>query len=178
MDFDRNKFKALLHYVVWRAGDRDGFGAPKLYKVLWFSDARAFMLTKEPITGETYVREKFGPLPEHALGIIAELERDGAIRCWADQYYNRSIRRFKSLRQPDRLSLDDRQREIVDYWIHHISFDHTATSISEDSHDLAWEIAKMGEEIPYYAIFATRIRDPVGEELEWAKSRARDLGLP
>jgi hypothetical protein len=178
MDFDRDKFKALLHYVVWRAGDRDGFGATKLYKVLWFSDARAFMLTQKPITGETYIRQKHGPLPNHAIGIIGELEREGAIRVWNDRYYNRAIRRFKSLRNPDRLTLDDQQREIVDYWIEHIASDHTATSISEESHDLAWELAKMGEVIPYHAIFATRIRDPVGEELEWARSRARDLGLP
>src|ERR1700693_6090469 len=141
MEFDRKKFKALLHYVVWRAGDKDGFGATKLYKVLWFSDARAFMLTKEPITGETYIREKYGPLPKHATGIISELERDSAIRVWNDRYYDKPIRRFKSLRNPDRLSINDEQRKIVDYWVH-IASDHTATSISEESHDLAWEIAK------------------------------------
>jgi hypothetical protein len=29
MEFNREKFKALLHYVVWKAGDVDGFGAIK-----------------------------------------------------------------------------------------------------------------------------------------------------
>jgi len=40
MEFDRNKFKALLYCVVCRTGDRVRCGATKLYKVLW-SGARA-----------------------------------------------------------------------------------------------------------------------------------------
>jgi hypothetical protein len=178
MQFDRDKLKALLHYVVWRAGDKGDFGATKLYKVLWFSDARSYVLFGEPITGESYVREKFGPMPRHALSVIQELVDDSAIRVWKETHFDLPIRRFHSLRTPDRLSLDARQREIVEHWIKHIADEHTATSISEESHDYAWEIAKLGEELPYHAIFANRIREPEGDELEWASRRAKDLGLP
>ena len=177
MKFDREKFKSLLHYVIAKAGDKDGFGAVKLYKVLWFSDARAFMLHGEPITGETYIREKFGPLPSHAAGIIHELQSEGTIRVWSDQYFNQQIRRFHSLTNPDRPALTNDQRSIVEYWLRHIADDHTAETISEQSHDYAWEIAQLGEPLPYHAIFASRIRDPKGKELEWAASRARELGL-
>jgi Protein of unknown function (DUF4065) len=177
MQFDRNKFKSLLHYVVWKTGDKDGFGATKLYKVLWFSDARAYMLAREPITGEVYIRDKFGPLPTHALAVIDELSREGAIRVSNDVYYNKPIRHFHSLRLPDRLTFTEQQRQIIEYWIKHIADEHTAASISEESHDYVWEIAALGEEIPYHAIFATRIRDPEGEELEWASRKAKELGL-
>jgi hypothetical protein len=177
MQFDRNKFKSLLHYVVWKAGDKDGFGATKLYKVLWFSDARAYMLDGEPITGEIYIREKFGPMPRHGLSIIDELARERAINVSTGDYYGKSIRHFHSIRLPDRLSLNEKQRGIVEYWIRHIAEDHTAETISEESHDYAWEIATLGEEIPYHAIFATRIRDPEGKELDWASARAKELGL-
>ncbi|MGI8525319.1 MAG: Panacea domain-containing protein [Pseudolabrys sp.] len=178
MQFDHDKFKALLHYIVWKAGDRDGFGATKLYKILWFSDARAYMLHKEAITSERYIREKYGPLPTHALSVIQELTNDGAIRVSTDDYYGKPIRHFHSLRVPDKLALNSEQRGIVDYWIKHIADEHTAASISEQSHDYAWEIAKLGEEIPYHAIFATRIRDPEGAEIEWATRKAKELGLP
>ena len=177
MQFERAKFKSLMHYVIAKAGDRDGFGAVKLYKILWFSDARAYMLSGVPITGEKYIREKYGPLPVHAIGVINELVEEGAIRIWNDVYYNRQIRRFKSLRAPERLTLTEEQRAIVEYWLKHIVEDHTAESISEESHDLAWEIAQIGEELPYHAIFASRIRDPQGKELEWATARAKELGL-
>jgi hypothetical protein len=177
MKFDHNKFKALLHYIVWKAGDKDGFGATKLYKVLWFSDARAYQLEGRPITGETYVREKFGPMPRHGLSIIDELEKEGAIQVSTGDYFGKAIRHFHSTRLPDRLSLTEAQRGIVEYWIKNIADEHTAQSISEQSHDYAWEIAKLGEEIPYHAIFGTRIRDPEGEELKWASDRAKELGL-
>ena len=57
MAFDREKFKQLVHYVIWN-GKRDWFGATKLNKVLWFADARAYVLTGRPITGATYIREE------------------------------------------------------------------------------------------------------------------------
>jgi hypothetical protein len=47
---DLEKLKHLIHYVAWKAGKRDWFGATKLYKVLWFADARQLVLTKKPIT--------------------------------------------------------------------------------------------------------------------------------
>ena len=177
MQFDHDKFKALLHYIVWQAGDKDGFGAVKLYKVLWFSDAREYQLRGNPITGEIYIRKKHGPMPRHGLAVIEELKRDGMISVTAGEYYGKAIRHFHSRQLPDRLSLSDDQRRTVDYWIRHIADDHTAQSISERSHDYAWEIAKLDEEIPYHAIFAARIRDPEGEELKWANDRAKALGL-
>jgi hypothetical protein len=67
--------------------------------------------------------------------------------------------------------------EIVDYWINHIDKEHTAASISDRSHDYAWDIAKMGEELPLFAILANRIREPNEQELERLRQRAKALGL-
>jgi hypothetical protein len=177
-EFDRERFKRLVHYVIWRAGDRDGFGAVKLNKVLWFSDARTFMLRGRPITGATYIRQKWGPVPKLAIPIRAELEHEGAIRVWTDRHYDYPTTRFKALRAPDVSIIDPEDIKTVDSWIEHIDKDHTAASISDESHDHAWEIAAMGEEIPYQAFFATRICDPDDEEAAWAAERAKDLGLP
>ena len=68
--------------------------------------------------------------------------------------------------------------QIINYWITHIDEEHTAASISEQSHDYTWDIAEQGAPIPYEAVFATRTREPEDEELEWARKRARELGLP
>src|ERR1035437_3717318 len=152
MHFDRDKFKALIHYVVWSVGVRDGFGAEKLYKVLWFSDARAYALFGEPITGESYVREKYGPISHHAVSVIEELIDDGTICCWNDTYFNMQIQYFHSLRIPSKSSLSALDRAIVEPWIKNISSEfHTATSISEETYDYAWKIANIGEELPYRA---------------------------
>lgn len=179
-DFDRGKFKALVHYVIWRAGDRHGFGAIKLNKVLWFSDARAYMLRGKPITGATYIREKWGPVPRPMMPVREELVHEHAIRVWGDRLYDYSTTRFHALRAPEGIksTFDDEDIKTVEFWIDTIDKEHTAKSISDESHDYAWEIAELGEELPYHAIFATRMRQPDDEELKWAQSRARELGLP
>jgi hypothetical protein len=66
---------------------------------------------------------------------------------------------------------------LVDWWIKHVAEEHTATSISDLSHNYAWNIAAMGEEIPLHAVFADRVRSPNDEELEWARTEAKRLGL-
>lgn len=175
--FDREKFKDAMHYVVAKAGSHPGFGAIKLYKVLWFSDAKSFLITGEPITGEEYIRRQYGPVPKHALLVRSELEHEGRIRVWEDRYYNRPITRFQSKLPADAHRLTAEERKTLDYWIKTIDEDHTAQSISDESHDYAWEIAKMGEVIPLYAFLATRWEDPTDEELERAKKRYAGRGL-
>ncbi len=85
--------------------------------------------------------------------------------------------RFVSLMPPLAVGFEGTEQQTVDYWIRHIADDHTANSISEESHDYAWEIAKMGEPLPYYAYLATRVREPNDEEMEWARESATRLGL-
>src|SRR5690242_14431213 len=129
--FDREKFKRLVHYVIWRAGDRDGFGAVKLNKVLWFSDARTFMLRGSPITGATYIREKWGPVPRPMVPVREELVRDGAIRVWSDKYFDYASTRFRAVREPADLNIFDVDEiATVDWWIDHIDKNHTAGSAS------------------------------------------------
>jgi hypothetical protein len=171
MQFDHAKFKSLVHYVIGRAGDREGFEATKLYKVLWFSEARAFVLSHQPICGETYIRAELGPFPKHAPEILLELEREGTIRVLGDRNVDSPALLFKALQNPDASTLTDDHRKIVEYAIGRVDADHTAISPGEASHDAAWEIAKLGEEIPYFALLAIRMREPRGRELEWVESR-------
>ena len=79
-DTDETRLKRLVHYVAWAAGKKDWFGAIKLNKVLWFADARNFVLTGKPITGAVYIREKYGPIAKHMLVVQAELEKEGKIK--------------------------------------------------------------------------------------------------
>ncbi len=79
---------------------------------------------------------------------------------------------------PDPNVFEDYERAEIDWWIKHIDEDHTATSISDESHDYGWEIAQTGEKLPFVSILAQRVREPNQEELAWARTRARELSLP
>jgi hypothetical protein len=171
--FDKPKFKRLVHYIIWKVGKHDWFGATKLNKVLWFVDARAYMLTGHPVTGETYTRGEFGPVPKHIIPVQTELEREGAIRVTKEG----KLTRFVALTpaRPDWFSAAELQS--INRWINHIDKDHTANSISEETHDYAWEIAKMGEELPLFAYRVARIKEPSEEDMKRLKARAKELGL-
>lgn len=176
--FDREKFKRLMHYVIARAGKRDGFGATKLYKVLWFAETRQYLLTGKPIAGAEYIKEKYGPIPRLGMAVREELVRDGAIRQWQNKRADVTGWCLQSLREPQMAGFTDEELQTVNFWIEHIDKDHTATSISEQSHDFAWEIADMREPLPLFAQLATRLREPTEEELARARQVAADLKLP
>jgi hypothetical protein len=173
MQFDREKFQHLVHYVAWKAGKRDWFGATKLNKVLWFADARLFVLTGKSITGEVYIREKYGPVPKHIMPARADLQKLGIIRVIEEG----KLTRIVSDVPPNKALFSERELQEIDYWIEHIDKEHTAQSISDQSHDYAWDIAKMGEELPLYAVLANRIREPDDRELEQLRKQAKKLGL-
>lgn len=162
MQFNKAKFKLLVRYIAWKAGRRDWFGATKLNKVLWFADARIFVLRGQSITGATYIRQKYGPVPRQIMPIRAELEREGYIKVFEEG----SLVRVTADAKPDMSAFTKDELQTIDYWIEYIDKEHTAGSISDLSHDYAWDIAQTGEELPFYAILANRIRDPNDQESE------------
>jgi hypothetical protein len=176
--YDPDRLKDLIHYVIWAAGARPNFGAVKLYKVLWFSDARSFILHGRSITGAPYVREKYGPIPRDGMKLRTQLADAGYIRQWQNRASGNLGWHFRSLVPPTISWLREDEKAQVNYWIKHISENHTAESISDETHDYGWSIAKMGERLPFHSILAERVRDPNSDELKWAKERAKGLGLP
>ena len=177
--FDRKKFKALVHYVIWKCPDPAKLGAVKLHKILWKSDAAHYLLHGESITGARYVKREWGPTAQALLPVRDELAKEGKIRYWRDRKFAgdwpKDVYEAKALPPKDVLSRE--QQSIVDYWVQHICMEHTAASISEETHGYAWEIAEMGEDLPIYAALVDRIEEPTEKEIERLKKRAEELGL-
>ena len=176
MEFDREKFKTLVLYVIWRTSAYPTFGAIKLNKVLWFSDARTFEAFGKSVSGETYIRRKFGPVPRHVDEVIDELRREQLIEVWSEPYYEFEVKRYSTHRPPDTTVFTPDELGFIDWWIKHVAEEHTAKSISEKSHDYGWRIAQDGEELPFNAYLAKRLRPPSeGEELDWALEVANEI---
>jgi len=173
--YDKERLKHLIHYVIWKVGARPGFGATKLYKSAWFSDARTYILHGHSITGAPYIREKHGPIPKYGIAVRNELAKENAIKQW--QHGGKGEWHFKAVTPPEPTWFSEEERKCIDYWSVHIASDHTAASISDESHDYAWEIAPMGEVLPFYSTLAERIRDPNDEELSRMRQRVEALGL-
>src|SRR5581483_6980354 len=101
---------------------------------------------------------------------------EGAIKITKNerQYENTQ---FMALYKPDVSMFSGVEMQAIDYWTDYIDKQHTATSISERSHDYVWQIAKMGEELPLYVYRVNRIPEPTDEDVERLKRRAKELGL-
>jgi hypothetical protein len=138
-----------------------------------FSDTQAFALTGKPITGATYIRQKYGPVPKAIMPVRSELHREGAIRVFREG----KVERTTATSAPDMRSFASSEMAIIDWWIEHISSYHTAATISDKSHGYTWQIAEMGEEIPMVATFATRIREPQTKR-SGARTLPRSLAFP
>ncbi|MBV8565161.1 MAG: DUF4065 domain-containing protein [Methylobacteriaceae bacterium] len=166
MTFDREKFKALVHYIIARTGEGDGLEAAKLDRLLWLIDTRSYALRGSSVTGAIYIREEEGPVPPAIVTTRMELEKEGKIRITTEPGTN--TMRLLVVLAPDLSLLSKDEIAIANWGLDKHSLDPWMI-------DRSWDIAPLGEELPLSSAFASRIRAPDGDELEWARAVASQL---
>jgi len=178
MDFNRDKFKQLVQYVCWRCDDPADLGSTKLNKVLWRSDTQSYLWNQKPITGASYVKRQFGPVPRVILPVLEELQAEGSLAIREVDYFGNAKREFFALRKPDLLAFTATEISLVDQAIEHVCKRHTARSISRETHDDIWELAAIGEEIPYETVLASRLGEVTEDDIEWARVQIDEVAVP
>jgi hypothetical protein len=174
MDLNSEKFKSLVHYICWRCADPTKLGAVKLNKVLWRADFRAYLELGEPVTGATYVKRQYGPVPSAILPTLRRLEEEGKLSIRDVEYFDNQKREFFALTRPDISSFSPDEISLIDEAIQYVTEKHTARSISEESHDRIWELARIGEEIPYSTVFS-KAAEITEDDIEWARMKIAEL---
>lgn len=163
-----SKFKTLVHYVCARSEENFGdLGSVKLNKILWLSDLIAYASSGEPITSETYIKRQHGPVPKTILSTLKELEAEGCL------IFRKSKgmvpTRYISLKDPDISDFSPEQISLIDSVINEVVDGHSATSISDFSHTHdAWQMAKIGEEIPHHTCFVSPPGEIDENDIAWA----------
>ena len=169
MEFNRDKLKALIHYVCDKVDDPFQLGAIKLNKILWLSDILAYLVIAEPITGERYIKRQYGPVPSHILVALKELQAEGLIKIKDVEFHGFKKKEFLALESADATSFNTYELDIINDVIDDVCNNHTAKSISDFSHNDLWEMAMIGEEIPYEATFAVKMGELNESDIEWAR---------
>ena len=177
-ELDREKLKALVHYICWQCDDPKTLGGTKLNKVLWYSDMSSYVRRNQPITGEKYVKRQFGPVAYHLLPILDELASEGRVIKRRVGYRGRPKDEFFALKEPPLDQFDAEEINLINRWIEYVCRQNTAESISHETHDIIWELAELGEEIPYYTVWASELGEVTPEDLQWASSEPVDAGQP
>ena len=73
MRFDKFKFKQIVLYIINNI-NKKRLGNVKLNKILWFSDLEKCNDDGCSITGETYIKQNYGPVAKHLPSVLRELE--------------------------------------------------------------------------------------------------------
>jgi hypothetical protein len=175
MPFNREKFKSLVHYICWRVDNPARLGAVKLNKVLWFSDLATYLHFNSPITGARYVKRQFGPVPAAIVPMIEELKTEGALAARDVEYHNKPKREFFALTRPDLTSFSPDEISVVDQVIEAVCDKHTAASISELTHNEPWEIAEIGEDLPFCTVFSARSGEIDESDITWADAQIASI---
>ena len=129
-------------------------GKVKLMKLLYFADFDHYFLHGASITGDTYVKLEYGPVPKHAEDMLALLYEKELLEIGEEQVYDytrntyRLRRRLTEIKHlgPDEVAT---LLSVVAKWKNH-----TREEIVMASHgDPPWIMADYGGEIPYELVF-------------------------
>ena len=166
---DQARLDAIVHHVCAYIEDPSKLGATKLNKILWYSDVYSFIRTGETITHATYIKQKFGPVPRDIMASRNRLVSQGKIIEREAPFYGYAQTQFIALVKPDISMFSPDNIAIVDGVSSSISDDHSATSISNATHDEVWKCAEIGEEIPIWAILGSGLEEASQEDLVWVE---------
>lgn len=170
VQFDEDRLKELVLYVANKSSSDASFGAVKLNKLLFFADFWSYGAFGKPITGATYEKKRFGPVPREVKKVQTDLEAaEDAVVIKRRHFYpqHKTVAR----RDADMSRFEAHEIQLIDE-ILEVFKDDYAEFISEFSHEISagWQLAKMHEEIPYDSIFLST------EEISESEiSRGREL---
>ena len=168
------KFRDLVHYICWRCEDPAQLGATKLNKITWVIDTYTYRRDGRSLTGETYIKQQFGPVARSMLPTLAKLGAEGKLlqRAPLTEFQSRE---FVATTAPDMSLFSKQDLRLIDAVIDQVCRNFTATSISTYSHDEIWEAAEIGEEIPMYAVLAANPGDITQDDIAWGEEVVKQL---
>ena len=161
-----DKFNALVHFFIAKCEDPAHLGTIRLNKALWYSDIASFKANGASITGSKYIRRRRGPVPAKILATLRNLKAGGKIDIQEPKNSSKP-RKFISLVDPDVSCLSDKDKQIAEHELSMV-VGHTASVISESTHDIVWEAAREGEEIPIVATLAANKGEVTEKAIKWA----------
>ncbi len=154
--FDLEKFKQLFLYILEKCGNKPNVGETVLYKLLYFCDFDYFEIYEKALTGMTYKRLQYGPVPAQQLfnPLIKEMIDKGLIERIIRPYIGETVQtKYMSFVKADLSDFNNQERDVIDKVINRLS-DLSARQIEDHAHgDHPWKSHKDDEEIEYSSVF-------------------------
>lgn len=173
MAINRRVFKDTVLLILELAGEK-GIGAVKLNKCLLINDALYNALHGKSLTGTTYIKDKYGPVPDkEARDIISQMieERDIIIskKKWSPgkEETNHALSPgFKVSKESFEAEEINRLSQVVE-----TIMKMSAEELSKATHDYEYRITKDHEEIDLSEIVSWKIEDASLSDDEYEKAK-------
>ena len=165
------KLVEAIHFICDKAANEpDKLDQIKLNKILWYSDAQAYISSGSSITRERYIKKPFGPVARRNRVAVEELERRGLLRrgraASGSGFWNTHFDVIENY-SPNELTPDELR--VIDKVYSAIVDGHTSMSISERSHGEIWQLAENGEDLPLFTVFAEKLGTVSDAHMELAR---------
>jgi hypothetical protein len=174
MQFDRTKLKTVILYACTKC-DPSEIGAVKLHKVLYFADMLHFAHVGTSITGSTYRKRALGPTCDQLLTAISDLVRERALEVREVDYFGFRKKEYVPLAKPEIDRLNETETSLLDEVIEFVCRTNTAKTISDYSHNRAWELAEFGDILPYHSVFHLFPTQVSQEAMDWAAGELKNF---
>jgi hypothetical protein len=148
-----SKLKELVLYLSHQSleiEDDPRFGYVKLNKLLFRADTEGWRRLGNSITGETYIKQDFGPVASHLPIALEQLGSAGYLT-WHFQETGPHTQKIPTaLEPPDTSLFSPDELAVIDATIDEL-LPYGGKAVSEWSHELSagWRVADINEEIPY-----------------------------
>lgn len=153
--FNEEKLKNIILYVLEKCGGRPNVGETVLYKLLYFLDFDYFELYNKSITGMSYVKLQFGPVPcaFEYNPVIRKMVNREELKILNQKYHNKIQKRYIALTNADISIFEPSELKLVDETIARLSH-LNATMIENYVHgDAPWDKTLDKEVIDYDLVF-------------------------
>ena len=167
----RRLTEAIYHVCEKASSHPERLDQIKLNKVLWYSDARAYLQRGQSITGDRFIKKPFGPVARRNRVAVEKLESAGALRrgksASGSGHWNTH---FDLTGDFERTALSDEEVEIIDSVYRSIvEGGDTSMDVSERTHGEIWQLAENGEALPLFTVFAERLGEVTAKHMDLAR---------
>lgn len=181
MRFQPEKLRNLLFYLLELVGGRPNVGETVLYKLLYFCDFDHYEKKGKPITGMTYLRLQFGPVPRRKQfeEVITQMLQEKKLQRIEHEYYDMPQVRYIPLSEPDTDILSNEERRTIESVVQKLAH-MNARQIEEYVHgDAPWEVTEHQKVIDYnlvawrldpYSVVSDQEKDRMLEEASLSDS--------
>ena len=159
-------FNVVLHTTNVCSANQ--VGAVKLHKVLYYLDMIHFAQHGTPFFGGSYKKRPYGPTCVELLKSLRVMENENLLEIDTVEYFGFRKKQYTPKKEANLGFLNEIQVSLLNEVVDFVCKNNSATTISEFSHNAAWEIAEFGDEIPYQSAFLIYPTDASEDALEWA----------